>query len=140
MLTSGHSKTFCHKGIVQKTENKSVLVSITAQTACSGCHAEGGCTLSGQEDKIIEVTGVYNVKPGDEVTVLMKQQTGYTAVLLAYIIPLATIIFSLIIFIMLKMSELTAGLLSITMLIPYFAILFLFRKRINERFIFTLNV
>jgi positive regulator of sigma E activity len=139
MLKSDHPKTSCHKGIVQKSENKSVLVVITAQSACSGCHAEGICTLSGSEEKVIEVTGKYNVKPGDEVTVHMKQKSGYTAVLLAYLIPLATIITSLIILIFLKMSELTAGLLSIAMLIPYFFILFLFRKRINEKFIFTLN-
>jgi sigma-E factor negative regulatory protein RseC len=139
MLKSGHPKSFCHKGVVQKSENKSVLVAITAQTACSGCHAEGICTLSGSETKIIEVNGTYNVKAGDEVTVFMKQKSGYTAVLLAYLIPLVTIITSLIILISLKMSELTAGLLSIAMLIPYFSILFLFRKRINEKFVFTLN-
>jgi len=139
MLSSGQPNTFCHKGIVQKSENKSVLVIITAQTACSGCHAEGVCTLSGSEEKVIEVTGTYNVKPGDEVTVLMKQRSGYAAVLLAYLIPLATIISSLTILIVLKMSELTAGLLSIAMLIPYFAVLFFFRRQINERFVFTLN-
>ena len=139
MLKSYYPKTFCHKGIVQKSENKSVLVVITAQSACSGCHAEGVCTLSGSEEKVIEVTGTYNVKPGDEVTVHMKQKSGYTAVLLAYLIPLATIITSLIVLIVLKMSELTAGLLSIAMLIPYFAVLYIFRKRINERFVFTLN-
>lgn len=139
MLTSGHTKTFCHKGIVQKTENKSVLVVITAQSACSGCHAEEACTFTGKVEKVIEVTGSYNVKPGDEVTIFMKQTTGYTALVLAYLIPLATILFTLIILLMLKMSELTAGLLSITMLIPYFSILYLIRNRINERFIFSLN-
>jgi positive regulator of sigma E activity len=139
MLKSSQAKTFCHKGIVQKNENQSVLVVITAQSACSGCHAEGVCTLSGSEEKLIDVTGTYNVKPGDIVTVYMKQKSGYTAVLLAYLIPLATVITTLIILIVLKLSELTAGLLSIAMLIPYFTVLFFFRKRINERFVFTLN-
>ncbi len=96
--------------------------------------------MTGKEEKIIEVKGLYNVKPGDEVTIFMKQSNGYLAVLLAYVIPLVTILFSLIIFLTLKMPELTAGLLSLIMLIPYFTILYLFRNRINERFIFTLNV
>jgi positive regulator of sigma E activity len=139
MLKSEHPRTFCHKGTVHKSDNKSVLVAITAHSSCSGCHAEGACTMSGSEEKIIEVTGTYNVSPGDEVTVHMKRKSGYTAVILAYVIPLATIISSLIILILLKASELTAGLLSISMLIPYFIILFLFRRRINERFVFTLN-
>ncbi len=124
MLNSGHPKTLCHKGIVQKSENKSVLVVIIAQTACSGCHAEGVCTLSGSAEKVIEVTGTYNVNPGDEVTVHMKQKSGYTAVILAYIIPLSIIISSLILLNVLRVSELTAGLFSIAMLIPYFAVLF----------------
>jgi sigma-E factor negative regulatory protein RseC len=140
MLTSAHPKTFCHKGTVQKTENNSVLVVITTHSACYGCHAEGACTLTGREEKVIEVTGSYDVKPGDEVTIVMKQTSGYAAVVLAYLIPLAIILFSLIILLMLKVSELTAGLLSITILIPYFTILYLIRNRINERFIFTLNV
>ncbi|MBK8883522.1 MAG: SoxR reducing system RseC family protein [Bacteroidales bacterium] len=140
MRTLGHHTTFCHKGIVQKIENKSVLVVITAHSACSGCHAAEACTMTGKEEKIIEVKGLYNVKPGDEVTIFMKQSNGYLAVLLAYVIPLVTILFSLIIFLTLKMPELTAGLLSLIMLIPYFTILYLFRNRINERFIFTLNV
>ncbi|MBK7710401.1 MAG: SoxR reducing system RseC family protein [Bacteroidales bacterium] len=126
--------------MVQKIENKSVLVVITAHSACSGCHAAEACTMTGKEEKIIEVKGLYNVKPGDEVTIFMKQSNGYLAVLLAYVIPLITILFSLIIFLTLKMPELTAGLLSLIMLIPYFTILYLFRNRINERFIFTLNV
>lgn len=140
MSTSVHPKIICHKGRVQNTDNNSVRVLITAKSACSGCHAENGCTLSGTEEKVIEVSGIYNVKAGDEVTVYMKQSTGYTALLLAYVIPLVIVIFSLIILIMLKMQELTAGLLSIAMLIPYFTILFLFRKRINNNFIFTLNL
>lgn len=139
MSTSVHTKSICHKGTVQKTNNNSVLVIITAQSACSGCHAEEVCTLSGKEEKIIEVSGSYNVKPGDEVSVYMKQSTGYAALLLGYLMPLATVIISLIILNMLKISELAAGLISIAMLIPYFTILFLSRKLINNRFIFTLN-
>jgi sigma-E factor negative regulatory protein RseC len=139
MLISGHTKTICHKGIVQKSEDNNTLVIINAVTACSGCHSEGTCSLSGKEEKIIEVTGPYNLKPGDEVIVHMKRSMGYTALLLAYLVPLAIILISLIVLISLNLPELTAGLVSVGMLIPYFAILFLFRKQIDNKFIFTLN-
>jgi sigma-E factor negative regulatory protein RseC len=131
--------TIKHEGIVQKNDDKSVVVSISSFSACSGCHAEGSCTLSGKEEKIIEVSGRYNVKPGDTVTILMKQSIGYAALLLGYILPLISVILILILLICLKVPELVAGLISIAVLIPYYIILSFFRKRINEKFTFTLK-
>jgi sigma-E factor negative regulatory protein RseC len=139
MFKSVQPKTIFQKGVVQQTENQSVFVAINCQTACSGCHAGSHCTLGGNEQRIIEVSGAYNVKKGDEVTVHIKQAAGYSAVLLAYIIPLAVVLTSLTVLSLLKISELTAGLLSILMLIPYFTLLFLFRKHLNDRFIFKIN-
>lgn len=139
MNNSVETGTINHEGIVQRVGKKSVIVSISAASACSGCHAEGSCSLSGKEEKIIEVSGNYNVSPGDTVTVLMKQSTGYAALLLGYILPLISVISILIILISLKIPELIAGLFSLAILIPYYTILFLFRKRINEKFTFTLK-
>ena len=139
MSDSNLVNTIRHKGIVQKSDNNSVLVTITAHTACSGCHAEGECTMSGKEEKVIEVTGSYNVKQGDEVTVHMNKSTGYTALLLAYLVPLFIIVFALVILTLLKVSELAAGVLSVAMLMPYFMALFLLRNRFNSRFSLTLN-
>jgi sigma-E factor negative regulatory protein RseC len=139
MKNSGSFGTIDHEGIVQKADEKSVIVSISAASACSGCHAEGSCTLSGKEEKIIEVSGRYNVKPGDTVTILMKQSMGYAALFLGYLLPLTSVIAILIILISLKVQELVAGLTSLAILIPYYLILYFFRKRINEKFTFTLK-
>ena len=139
MNNSGSFGTIDHEGIVQKADEKSVIVSISAASACSGCHAEGSCTLSGKEEKIIEVSGRYNVKPGDTVTILMKQSMGYAALFLGYLLPLISVIAILIILISLKVPELVAGLTSLAILIPYYLILYFFRKRINEKFTFTLK-
>jgi sigma-E factor negative regulatory protein RseC len=139
MSSSDNSGTINHEGIVQKSDDKSVIVSISAASACSGCHAEGSCTLSGKEEKIIEVTGSYNVKPGDTVTIVMKQSMGFAALFLGYVLPLISVVAFLIIFISLNFTELVAGLASLAILIPYYIILFFFRKRINKKFTFTLK-
>lgn len=139
-MSSSHSSgTINHEGIVQKSDDKSVIVSISAGSACSGCHEEGSCTLSGKKEKIIEVTGSYNVKPGDTVTIVIKQSMGYAALFLGYIFPLISVVVILIILISLNVTELVAGLSSIAVLIPYYIILFFFRKRINKNFTFTLK-
>jgi sigma-E factor negative regulatory protein RseC len=129
-----------HEGIVQNVNERVAVVRISAASACSGCHAEGSCTLSGKEEKIIEVSGKYNVKPGDTVTILMKQSMGYAALLLGYLLPLISVITILAVLISLDVPELSAGLLSLAILVPYYTILYLFRKRINEKFTFTLKV
>jgi sigma-E factor negative regulatory protein RseC len=116
-----------------------VVVSITSSSACSGCHAEGICGISGKQEKIVDIKGKYNVSPGDPVTILMEQSTGYKAVVLSYLIPLVIVISSLIALNSFSVSELISGLVSISLLVPYFLILYLFRKKINRSFTFTLK-
>jgi sigma-E factor negative regulatory protein RseC len=95
--------------------------------------------MSGKEEKIIEVRGRYNVKPGDSVTILMKQSMGYAALLLGYVIPIIVVVACLSILVSFKVPELSSGLISVAILIPYYVILFFFRKTINEKFTFTLK-
>jgi sigma-E factor negative regulatory protein RseC len=129
-----------HEGIVQKIDDKSVIVSISSSTACSGCHAEGSCNMAGKEEKIIEVTGRYNVHPGEKVTILMKQSMGYAALFLGYLLPLISVVTVLTILISIEVPELYAGMLSLAILLPYYLMLYFFRKRVNEKFTFTLKV
>lgn len=129
-----------HKGIVQAIGNNSVIVSIISATSCSGCHAEGQCTLSGKQEKTIEVTGSYNVTPGESVTILMQKSMGFAAILYGYLLPLISVIAMLILLSSLGTPELASGLLSLAILIPYYTILFLFRKKIGKKFTFSLKV
>lgn len=135
----GSSETICHDGIVQKTDTDSITAKIASFPACTGCHAEGFCSLSGKEDKIVQVAGGYDVHPGDTVTVLMKLSTGYSAVLMGYISPLCILILVLLLLISLSMPELIAGLSAVAALIPYYFILYLFRSKIGSKFRFTLK-
>jgi len=128
-----------HEGIVKSSDNKSVTVSIISSSACSGCHAEGICSLSGMEEKIVEIQGIYSVAPGENVRVLMKQSSGFTAVLFGYVMPLVLVLAVLIILVSASVPELTAGIGSVAVLFPYYLIIYLFRNRINKKFTFTLK-
>jgi sigma-E factor negative regulatory protein RseC len=129
-----------HDGIVQESDNNSVTVRILSASACSGCHAEGSCALLGNEEKIVDVSGSYNVSPGDKVTVLMKQSSGYAALALGYVLPLVLVLVFLIILISVSVPELAAGLSAIAVLIPYYFALWIFRKRISKKFTFSIKV
>lgn len=139
MTRSGVTDIIQHKGTVVRVKKGSVFVSITSEAACSGCHAESICNLAGHEEKIIDVKGNYNVSPGDEVSVLMKQTAGYKAVIISYLIPVALLIGALILFNYLPVNEIIAGLGSILLLVLYFLLLYFFRSRINRSFTFTLK-
>jgi sigma-E factor negative regulatory protein RseC len=139
MTKSANLGTIEHAGIVQKSDNKSVTVIISSESACSGCHAEGFCSLSGKEDKIIDISGRYNVEPGQNVTVLMKKSMGYSAVMLGYVVPFILVIGMVIFLGSMSLPELITGLGSIAVLVPYYLLLWLFRKRINNNFRFTIK-
>ncbi|OFY40862.1 MAG: hypothetical protein A2Z69_01715 [Bacteroidetes bacterium RBG_13_44_24] len=128
-----------HEGIVKSSDKKSVTVSIISSSACTGCHAEGICSLSGREEKTVEIPGIYKVVPGESVTVLMKQSSGFAAVFLGYVLPLILVVAMLIILASISAPELTAGLGAIAILIPYYLALYFFRKRINRKFTFSLK-
>lgn len=138
-MKAGSSEVIDHEGVVTSNSGKSVIITISSASACSGCHAKGSCNMSGNEKKIVEVKGNYNVKPGDTVNVLMSQSTGFTALAFGYILPFVTIMAMLIILVSLDIPELTAGLVSLGMLAPYYLVLYFFRERLNEKFTFTLK-
>jgi sigma-E factor negative regulatory protein RseC len=129
-----------HEGIVEECDNISAVIKIISLSPCSGCHAEGACTLSGIEEKRVVVPGSWNVNPGDNVTIIMKKSTGYAAVLLSYILPLLLLVSTLIILTGTGFSELASGLLSIAVLIPYYLIIWLIRDRITNKFTFSLKI
>jgi sigma-E factor negative regulatory protein RseC len=139
MPRSGNSGSIEHDGVVLKSDRNSVAVKITSVSACSGCHADGFCSIADKKDKIIDISGRYNLVPGEKVTVLMKKSMGYSAVMLGYVIPLILVIVLLMILGSMSLSEFITGFGSLAVLVPYYLILWLFRKRINTNFKFTIK-
>lgn len=128
-----------HEGIVQSTDSKSVTVELVPNISCTGCAAARSCNPSGNDKKIVKVDGYYNVSRGENVVVAMKQSLGFSALFLGYLLPLICVVVTLIILVSLSFSELFSGLLSIAVLIPYYILLFVFRKVIGKKFSFTLK-
>lgn len=129
-----------HEGIVAGNSGKSVIVSIKSGSACSGCHARGACNMLGTEEKLVEVKGTYDVKPGDSVNILMSRSMGFSALAFGYILPFIVLLSMLIAMNAFDVPELTAGLISIAALMSYYLILYFFRERLSGKFVFTLKV
>ena len=128
-----------HDGTVREVGIDSVVVSIVSCAACAGCQIRGMCGMTENEEKIIDIKGSYDVSPGDKVTVQMEESAGMKAVVLSYLVPFFIVVGSLVILQSLSINELQAGLISIALLVPWFLILYLFRKKLDRSFIFTLK-
>ena len=133
------SKTVSHKGVVVAVDGRRLKVQIESVSACAACHAKGMCTLSDKEDKLIdiEMPNGMEKKVGDVVTVVVTQQRGMQAVVLAYILP-AFVVISSLVGLLNIVSEPAAIILSLLSLAVYYIILYLFRNRISSKFVMTL--
>jgi len=132
--------TIYHEGIVDHLENSTIFVRIVAKSACGSCHAKSMCSSLEMSEKIIEVKHKQGqgFNPGDPVILHMTQSMGMKAIILGYLLPFLLVLGTLIAgsnF----LSELSAGLLSIAILLPYFLILRLFRNSISHTFRFDIR-
>ncbi|HLP74297.1 MAG TPA: SoxR reducing system RseC family protein [Bacteroidales bacterium] len=128
-----------HEGTVTKNNGDTVTVIISSSSACSGCHAKGSCSMSGTEEKLIEINGKYNVSPGDTVNVVMNQSMGFRALVFGYVLPFFAVIITLMVLVSAGFSELVSGLISLAVLGPYYLSLYIFRKSLDKKFIFSLK-
>ena len=126
------SEIINYEGIVKEHDSEHVTVHITSEQACTECHSQGVCSLS--ENKIIDIAGNYNLKDGDCVTVQMKQSTGYSAVVLGYLIPFVVVIATLIILNVLNVKESHAGIIALLSVFVYYFCLLLYKKKISRKF------
>ena len=79
-----------HAGEVIGVEGNKVIVRMSVNSACSGCHAKAVCGVDESKDKIVEVVtlAASEYAVGDSVEVALRQRSmGVTSVMLAYVIP-----------------------------------------------------
>lgn len=130
-----------HPGIIERIEKDSVFVKILSQSTCASCHAKGMCNMTEMEDKIIEVAGQYNnmYSVGQEVVVVLEPALGTKAVILGYFLPFLILLITLIIALQILSNEWQAGLLSLFILIPYYAVLYFNKSKLKKTFTFNIK-
>lgn len=134
------SSQITHDGFIDSINKDIINVRIITHAGCVSCSAKSSCSVSEIEEKIVEVrnTGLTNFKVGDAVVVALNQNQGFVAVFIGYILPFFVLLFTLIFMLSLTDNEGLAGLISLGMLIPYYLIVYLFRKQIRNRFSFRI--
>lgn len=135
------SKDVSHTGKIVKMTPQVTTVAILQHGACAQCHAAGLCGMGDVAEKAVEVpTDPYaSYKVGDEVEVILKASMGMKAVYLAYLIPLVVLLAVILGLIGLGVGEVPAGLSGMASVGVYYLLLWLFRGKLQNEYIFTIK-
>ncbi|OYX27808.1 MAG: hypothetical protein B7Z06_03320 [Flavobacteriales bacterium 32-35-8] len=129
-----NKNTFAHYGIISKIVGDSITVNLEQNIHCESCHAKGTCGISDSKTKEIEVTNPNDIFTTNErVCVVLKKVLGFKAILWAYLIPFI-LMFATLIISSNFLKEWVAGILSLTVLLPYYLILYFFKNTFKSIF------
>ena len=130
-----------HKGVIKSITPELTTVEIVSTSACAACHAKGMCGLSESKIKTIEVpTDPYSEhSPGDEVEVVLKKSMGLKAVWISYVIPLFILMILILSLSSVNVHEAYVGLGAIAGVALYYLVIYLFRNRLANDFVFYIK-
>ena len=133
------SKNITHEGVVVKIDRQDVHVLIVQHSACAGCHAKGACTASDSKDKIIVAKNRGEVfQIGERVLLVGSNSMAWSALAYAFILPLILSI-ALLFVVSGIVSEAMSCLFVLALLAIYYFILFLFRSKLETKFVFYIE-
>ena len=76
---------------------------------------------------------------GEEVEVILKATAGLKAVWLAYVAPLALLMLTVLVMIKTGFGELTSAFSALGAVALWYLVLWLFRKKLRNQYVFTLK-
>lgn len=130
-----------HKGRILNITPEFTSVEIISESACGSCHARSLCGLGDSKTKVVEVPtrGWDSYEVGDEVDVTLKASMGHKAVWLAYVLPLLVLVCALLVLTAAGVQELYAGLGGLGAVAVWYLLLWLFRSRLKNEYVFNIN-
>lgn len=129
-----------HHGTVIGTDGQTVRVQILQAAACSSCHISHNCSVADMKKKIVEIhVPMQSYQAGDEVMISMSTKTAWHALTIAFCLPLCVLLGVLTGTKLLGVADITAALLSIAFLIPYYITLWFRRNSITNKMQFKVE-
>ncbi|MBQ8436593.1 MAG: SoxR reducing system RseC family protein [Alphaproteobacteria bacterium] len=129
-----------HSAEIIKIQKNSLQVKICRTEACSGCAIKSACQI--KENSYAKLT-IPTSKPSDyhlgqSIQIEISNKTGFCAIFYAYVLPWFLMLSTLLITIYISDNELLAGIFSIFVLVPYYIVLLLCKKTLNQKFSFKI--
>ena len=133
-LQPKETSVFVHSGVVSHIQGRSIIVSLDQNVHCESCSAKGACGVSDSASKEVEVINPDGkFKLNDPVKVTLRKNLGQKAIFWAYIFPFILMLLTLVIS-SLFLEEWIAGLLSLLILVPYYAMVYANKNYFQKTF------
>ena len=126
-------------GIVKSVVNRCVEVEITRSSLCGACESRGYCGAETSQQTVMVNDCDIHVLPGDAVTIIMEKSLGLKAVGFSYAMPLIIFMITVLTLFNMTKNEVLSGALAFAILIPYYFLLWFFRKTLKKSFVFRLR-
>ena len=129
-----------HEGVINSIDGQKVTVRILQASACSGCQASKICRAAESKEKLVEIEmkGADTLSVGQTVTIAGEESMGMTAVMLAFGLPLLLLMAGLVTAVSVTGSEKIGAAVALGILVPYYIVLMLLRKRRKKDFQFRI--
>ncbi|HIW09904.1 MAG TPA: SoxR reducing system RseC family protein [Candidatus Rikenella faecigallinarum] len=128
------SGTIRQSATVIRVDAAEIEVEVCRPEACAACKAKSVCSEGGGEGKRMTlVNDGQGYRVGEQIQLVMRRSAGLKAVVIAYLVPVVLVVAALLIFQATPMSDTTAALLTLGILVLYFVIIRLLRGRINNQ-------
>ena len=133
--------TIRHDGVVERIDGEHIQVCIIQTSACAGCKVASHCNASEAKVKMVDVYQQVppSLKVGDSVVVSTSGRTAGKALLLGFGLPLLLLLVVLAVMLGIGFGEGVAALSALAVLIPYYIIIWLCRKRIARTVAFYIE-
>ena len=134
------SNRISHSGIIESVADNLVKVRIVQTSACASCKVASHCNASESKVKIVDVLtpgSAYQV--GQQVVVTASQQVARLSLLLGFGLPLLILVGVLVAVLRLTGNEGLAALSALGALLPYYLLLWLFRRSVSQRVSFRIE-
>jgi sigma-E factor negative regulatory protein RseC len=127
-------KEVTHTGNVSVIGEKGIKVKIGIIAGCSDCQIKGSCNLVEQSQKELFIEcNPSHFKKGQRVKVSLKTSTGKNTVFIYYILPVFVMLIAMLFAPVFIKNENGIGIFSLFSLLPYYFVIFLFRKSFKKK-------
>ena len=130
-----------HEGVIERIDGQHVVVSIAQTSACAACKMSGHCSASERKIKEVDVYSAHAsaFAVGQHVVVWASRSTAFRALLYGFGWPFLLMVVTLMAVLWLTANEAKAAVAAILVLLPYYALLALFRQRISNMVVFHIE-
>ena len=127
--------TPCRQATVCAVSENKVTVVFERPDACAACAAKNFCQQTGSAQNKIDIptNNAQSYHVGQKVNLSIESKEAVLSIVLAFGLPLLLILLILFSALYLEMSETFAASLSLAALIPYYLLLYFFRRFLSQK-------